>query len=568
MTSQSGAIPWLKPGRFAFWLFAAAVLFMVLFPIAMILWASVWSGTPGAPGEFTLAPFKSVLLDTGTWQALFNTLLVASCTMVLGVGLGTLLSFANLRTNMPGRSIFSKFNLLPYFITPLIAAISWKLLFGNAGWLNRILGTLGMGALFSTESLPGVILVLTLWSIPIAYLFTSGSFINMDPALEDAARSCGATPAQTGLRITLPLAANSIFISAIALFIIAAEAFAVPLVLGGGRLNLLTTRIFVMMESYPVQYGAASALSILFFMAALLFRWVQLRLTAAKSYTTVSGKGFRPRDLELGPWARWSLFAFNTLYLLLGAVLPLIMLVLVSFQSFWIGTFNPDLFTLENWQTVFGLDLFDRALINSLLLSGGGATLGIIIALIINYTSMRGGFRFKNLLVNAAMIPWSLPGIVLAVGLLWGWIWIPLPIYGTIWILLIAYLTRFLTYGIENVRSVLLQLGLDLENSARVCGAGWLTTVRKISIPILAPGLIAGWIMMFIVFFRELDTSILLYSAGSEVLSVAVFILQQEGSYGISAAVGLIQTGIVFTAVLLLNLVTKSFGPGQWARAK
>jgi iron(III) transport system permease protein len=339
----------------------------------------------------------------------------------------------------------------------------------------------------------------------------------------------------------------------------------VPAVLGTpSRIRVLTTSIWEAQSVYPPRDGLAGALSVTLLVLALIGLWLYRRILGRRSFTTVRGKSGRTKRLNLGK-LRWLLFALCVIYLLCGVVLPVSTIFLSSIRKIWTADFRWEQFTLDNYRVaLFGYPMAQRAIVNSLLLAVFGAAATILFCALISFLSLRSRFAGSTLMDALTIIPMGFPGIVLAVGLLHAWSTPPFVLYGTIWILFVAYLTRFLPVGVRTISASLTQLHTELEEASLSCGANWLQTFRHIVIPLLRPSLIAGWALLFVAFTRELSASILLYSPKIEVLSVVIYTMYQEGGFRTLCALTMLQiaVAVVILALTKIDLTTE----GQAAR--
>ena len=449
--------------------------------------------------------------------------------------------------------------IVPFFLSPFIGALAWTGLasadYGLInGWLEAIIGFRP----FEIFSPWGMIWVMGLYYSPYAFLIVSGNLRNMDPTLEEAALSSGANKFQTMMRITLPLMAPGIMASAILIFVAAAEQFGIPSVLGlNQRWFVLTTRIFYLLQEYPQDYSMAAtvAMVMLFFTGGMVF--FRNRIIKQREFVTVGGKSFRPHVIPLGKW-RYLTLSYLLGYIMLAVVLPFGTFIAISFFRFW--SIHPKLkyLTLENWQYI----LFEYpstwvAIKNSLFLSIVGAALAVLISAVIAWVVVRTKAFGKDILDAVATLPVAVPGLILGVAYMWAWIKSPIPIYGTIWILMVAYVSRFIPYSLRSVESTLRQIDKGLEESANISGASWIRTFWSVSLPLLKPGLVAGFILLFVTFVRELSCSILLYSSGSEVLSVTMFDLWHDGMFPNLAAIGTMQLFITASVLFIFSKVFK-----------
>ena len=525
---------------------------LIVYPAAILLERSFRDDG----GAFSWAWYVQAYTSERNLSAIVNTIIVATGSAVLAAVSGTLLAWAVVRTDMPGRRVVEMASIVPFISTSFIGALAWILLGSpETGLINQFWRFLGNEeALIDIFSIEGIIFVIALYEMPFVFLLVGGALRSMDPALEEASLSSGASLWRTTTRVTLPLVLPAILASSLLVFVLAAEQFGVPAVLGTpARIRVLTTSIVATNTFYPPQHGLGAALCVTLLVIALVGLWLQRRMLANRSFTTVGGKGSQPRRVALGPF-RWLLLGVCCLYLLLAVVLPFSTIFLSSIRTLWTADFRWEQFTLAHYHWIlFEYPTTLRAIRNSLFLAVVGATVTILLCALISFLSLRTRLPGRNALDYLSMLPLGFPGVVLAYGLLQVWINPPLVLYGTIWILFIAYLTRYLPIGVRATSATLVQIHQELEESSLSCGANWFQTFRRITLPLLKPGIIAGWILLFIAFSRELSASILLYSPGTEVLSVVLYDLQQNGQFREISALAFIQ----IAASIVLVLVAK-----------
>ncbi|TSA47215.1 MAG: iron ABC transporter permease [Deltaproteobacteria bacterium] len=553
------------------------VCFLVIYPLVMLLYGAMRSVIPGAEGDIHVKNFVEAFTDMAVLNALKNTLLISLATVVSSFVIAVPIVWMVSRTNTPGAKILETLNLIPFLMSPFILGLAWTTLANpTTGLINVWLHTnLGFPQGFlNIYTSYGIVFCLTMYYVPYVYLFLVGSFKTMNPSLEESARTCGATLYQTITRVTLPLAMPAIFAAVFIVFVHCAGMFGVPGLLGLPRgFFVLSTKIYGYMRTYPVNYNMAATVASALLLISVLGVFVQKKIMGNRSYITVTGKGFRPNIIDLGPW-KYLALAVNLLYLLVAAFLPVVTLLLVAFSKYWAGKIDPSLFTVANFKYVlFDTPLTVQAIKNSLYLAFFGGGICLFLGLIISYVTLRTKFAYRHFLDFITTLPVAIPGMVIAVGLLWAWIMfppdvsfnffgrsviIPIPIYGTINILALGYITRYIPYGLRAVSSNLISISPELEESARVSGASWLQMMRLILLRLLRPGLAAGWIFIFIYFVRELDVSILLWNEESVVIPVAIWNLMEEGTYGTMCAMALVQTGIIFLGILIFKLFVKA----------
>jgi len=537
---------------------AALIGVTVIYPLSIMVYGTFQTTPPGEPSPLTLGNYFKMFSSDWFWEALGHTAWISVGGMILGVFLGVSMAWIVTRTDTPWVGKLEIPLIVPFFLSPFIGALAWTGLasadYGLInGWFETLLGVRP----FEIFSPWGMIWVMGLYYSPYAFLIVSGTMRNMDPTLEEAALSAGASKPQTMLRITLPLMAPGILASALLIFVAAAEQFGIPSVLGlNQRWFVLTTRIFYFLREYPQDYSMAAtvAMVMLVFTAGMVF--IRNRIIKKREFVTVGGKSFRPHVIPLGRW-RYLTLSYLLSYIMLAVILPFGTFIAISFFKFW--SIHPKMkyLTLENWQYIlFEYPTTWTAVKNSLFISIVGAAVAVLISAIIAWVVVRTKAFGKDALDTLATLPVAVPGLILGVAYLWTWIRSPIPIYGTIWILMIAYMSRFMPYSLRSIESTLRQIDKGLEESANISGASWLRTFWSVSLPLLKPGLVAAFILLFVTFMRELSCSILLYSSGTEVMSVTMFDLWHDGMFPSLAVIGSMQ--LILTAVCLI-LFSKLF---------
>jgi iron(III) transport system permease protein len=460
---------------------------------------------------------------------------------------------------MPGRKWFETANLIPFFLSPYVGAVSWIYLAApNSGLLQRFFRDyFGVSLDFlNIYSIGGVIWVLSLFYTPYVYLFVISPLRQMDAALEDAARVHGASFWYTVRHISLPLLTPALLSGALVVFVTSAGLFDVPLALASPRgIRTMPTEIYSSVQ-YPSDFGRAASFGIIILFVTVLLTFLQRQYIAGRRFDTVSGKAYRPRIIQLSPSARVGALALEIIYVGSGVILPIVALVMVSLSRLWTGRFRPDAVTLANYEYVlFGYNLTQQAVLNSLILAVVGATIGVILSLLQSYHLNRGHSRHRAILDTLLSLPLGIPGIVLSLGFLI--LAIRTPLYSTLTIILIAYIARFFPMATRIVSAMFIAINPELEQSARASGASWLQTMRYVLLPLLRPSIIAAWLMLFVIFIRELGATILLYAQGTETISVALVLLSERSS-GYVAALAMIQLAFLLFAMAMFKLTRTS----------
>jgi iron(III) transport system permease protein len=535
---------------------AAAVL--VLYPIFFLFQASLSVGDPQArpPEAYGLDNF----IDLGRYAHIFwNTVLVAVVATVMAIVFGFVMGWILSRTNVPGRAAFEQLMALPYYVTPLMGALAWSLIGSpSGGMLNQVWRAFGGESHLIDITTPyGIAWVMALFEGSVAFVMIGAVMKSMDPALEEASQVLGAGRIRTMLRITLPLVLPGVLGATIFVFAEMLGSFSAALVLGlPARFYVVTTAMYQLVSQYPPRFPLAAAMGVSLFAVMFLMVWAYRRIVRARSFVTITGKAFRPRVMDVGP-LRWPLLVMCLLYLGVAVVLPVVTLLYASFQR--LATFFPraDNFTLANYTTALSLDAVRSAQWNSLLLGLGTASIGVVLMGFLSWMIYRSRLPGAGAIEYILMFPQAVPRLVFAFGMLWAWLIFPIPIYGTLWLLLIAYLTVFLPLGIRTISGVMLQIDRSLEESAQMCGASWGYRMRTVTMPLLRPGLIAAWLLLFIASVRELGASILLMGPKAKVITPAIVESWFSTSTELTAAMALLQTLAVAVALVLMFSVAR-----------
>ncbi|HJS86736.1 MAG TPA: iron ABC transporter permease [Acetobacteraceae bacterium] len=531
---------------------------LIVYPVIFLVLESLNVGDPEVfpPAAFGFANYTGLVQEA---HVLANTALVAGLATAMAVAAGFLLAWILTRTAIPGGRRLERLMELPFYMTPLVGALAWGILAGpKSGLLNqlwRLLG--GRGDLLDVYSPLGIAWVMALFEGTVAFVMISAAMKSMDPSLEESSRVLGGGKARTALRITLPLMLPAVLSATVFVFAEMLGAFAAAFVLGiPGRFYVVTTAIWEATLSFPPDYGRAAALGLALFGVMLITLTLSKLILRGGSYATISGKAFRPRAIEVG-WLRWVLLAICWSYIGVAVILPLAALLLTSFQRFATVVLSESQFTIANYQTALQMGTLGSAFTNSLELGGCVATIGVLVIGVLAWTIYRSRMPGRGGVEYVMMLPQAVPRMVFGLGLLWAWINIPIPIYGTLWLLGIAYFTVFIPLGLRTLAGVVLQIDPTLDECAQVCGASWGQRMRTISLPLLRPGLGAAWLLIFIASVRELGVSIFLMGPNSKVIAPSITNAWLSSSSELSAAMALLQTATVFVAVLVLFKATR-----------
>lgn len=522
---------------------AALIAYLALVPLGFLVWQ-----TFVRHGHLTLANFREAYGVVGLDRMAFNSLAFALGSTVVALVLGTGLAYLIVRTDVPLKPLMFAASLVPLIIPGILHTIAWIFLASprigvlNHNVLQPVLGGHGIDVF----TLQGMILVEGVHLAPLVFLLMVAAFRSMDPSLEESAIMSGASLFTVFRRITVPLARPALYAAILIMAVRGLESFEVPALLGlPGGVWVFTSRIWEALNNIPPSYGQAGALAMsLLVLTSFGVFWHARLSRRARRYQTVSGKAFRPRPVSLGAW-RWPATGAILLYFVVTVVLPLLVLAYASTQLFYSPPTRYTLshMTLSNYTAVIHTPLVTTALKNSAILGIGAATIVMLVAAVASWVVVRTTLPGRWLIDNLAFLPLTIPGLVLGVGVLAVYLRLPIALYGTLWILLMAYLTRYMPYGMRYASTSMFQIGRELEESAMASGASWFQSFRRVVLPLLVPGLVAGWIYIVVVSVRELSSTIILYSPGKEVLSIVIWEQYNNGDLPQLAALGVMMVG-------------------------
>lgn len=536
------------------WLVAAGVLTaMVLVPLAWIALASLKSD---ATEEWTLANYATAYLTTRYLTPIRNTVILALGATVSAVVFGTLMAWAIGRTNVPGRSVLRALVFAAFVTPPFLGATAWIFLAApNSGWINR-----GWVALTGAEhgpidiySLPGAIFVVSLYSYPYTFAFVSGALESLPADMERAAALLGAGWVRRTVRVTLPLVRPAIMAGALMSLLEALAEFGTPaFLLIPARQQVMTTQLYLFFQ-YPSRPNLAAAYAVPLLAVAVGLFVLQQRLLKRGRFTTIGGKGGDRSPIDLGGW-RWPVFLVCCLPPLFSLVLPYAALLATSVSKTWGRGPVPGNLTLDWYAWAFyGNPAARAAIVHSLTYAGAAATIATVLALFTAYVAARGLVPAAHLLGYVAKAPFVAPGIVLAIGFFSAYARPPLVLYGTAWMLIVAFATRFLPIAYAGTESALHALDRDLELAARTLGCSQLTTLRRITLPLLRRSVLANWLLVFIPSLRELSSAVFLFTPATAVMSTLIFDLSDAGNFESVSTLGVIMM------VLTLGLVALAY---------
>jgi iron(III) transport system permease protein len=557
-------------------LLLAILGFLVIYPVLTLLLGALTDTNPVVDGfslrHLSIANFLTVLVNPNVAEALFNTLVACGGGTLIAVAIGLLFSWIVVRTNTPFKGFIAAASILPLFAPPLVAGVAWTILGSpKTGLINTLFKWAGLDWHVNFYSLSGLVFVFGIYYAPYVYMFTSSALRNMDPSLEEAAEISGASAFATLFSVTFPLIMPAIVSGMLLSFIVMLGIYGIPAVLGAPtNLSVLTTYIFKLTNWSPPLYNTAAAVAIILMMVTGALVFAQQKVLSGRSYTTVAGKAYRPRSLDLGPW-RWFTLGLGVVYLLVVVVLPTLALIVAAFRKFMFIRDAASLFDMRQYSLVHFHSIFDNPLTlnsiyNAVEVGVITALAGGVLAFAIGYTIHRTHVAGRRSIDLLSTLPVAIPGLVIGVAYLWAWIGIPGGLYGTIWILALAFIARFMPDTVKALSTSFLQIHRELEEAAWICGKGMLGTIRTIVLPLASPGVIAAMTLLFVLSIRELGSSLFLYTSNTMVMSVLLLDYYEGGNLGKTAAFSLVQTVLLAVLIGGANWLSRGAAQGSVAR--
>jgi iron(III) transport system permease protein len=552
---QSSALRTARP-RFdvsglAIGLFAAVLCLLIILPIG---WLAVFAFTDRARNP-TLANFQTLFTDPAFVDPLLTTLTIATSVSVICCLVAAPMGWIVARTDMPLRGAVRILVMASFVTPPFLGAVAWELLAApNSGLLNQVYRAVtGAGpdvVLFDIYTLPGLIFVISCYTFPYIFVLVANALDRIPGDLEDASSMLGGGAWRTARSITIPLALPALLAGALVAFLQAMTLFGSPAILAlPAGFHTMTTKIWSLFQFPPKpELGAAASLPLLILTIVLLR--AQALVLGRRGYTVVGGKSGPPRPVRLGA-LRWPALLLCLAMLCLPVFLPYGALLNAALSRVASQPLTPSTFTLHNIYFVFfELSATKLAMKNTFLLGLMAATCGTVLALVIAYLTSRAAVTGHRLLGFLATAPIAIPGIVLGVGLFLAYTRGPVVLYGTLWILLIAYVTIELPAAYQQLQSAFRSLSPELEEASRILGATRLRTLRDVTAPLLGPSLVATWCFIFVAVVRELSAAVILFTSETKVLSVLIFDLKESGDLAAIAVLGL--TMLVLTAAVII----------------
>ncbi|MBQ8934576.1 MAG: iron ABC transporter permease [Lachnospiraceae bacterium] len=540
--------------------------FLLFFQLMPLIYIGIKALFPD--GSFSLDTVRRLYTYPLNLEALKNTMVSAFAAMILGTAIAFPLAFLVGRTNLYGRKFFRSLFVITYMVPPYVGAMAWlRLMNPNVGtvnqWIRALFHLSSAPGPLNVYTLPGMIWVLTTFYYPYAFITISRAMEKMDPSLEDASRISGASPLKTVFTITLPLMMPSLIAGALLVFISAASCYGIPSIIGiPGNVNTITTRITEYVSLGQQGINDATGLSLFLLVVAVVILFLSDVVLAKRQYITVSGKSVSPQIVHLRSW-RIPLTVLVSLFAAVVILLPFLTILTTSFKiDIGKSVLAPGNFTLSNWTTVFARNETMSCLKNSLLFASAAATAGLVIACVMSYLLQRTSVRGRNIPSFLITLGSGTPSVVIALGLImtmrgsFG-----VNIYGTVYIMIIAYMIKYMMMGMRTVVSAMSQVHVSLEECSQIAGAGWFRTMTKITGPLIFPSIAAGWFLIFIPSFYELSMTTLLYSSTTKTIGFQLYEYWTFTSQPMSCAMAF---GILLI-VVLLNFVLGRLTRGSFS---
>jgi len=556
----------LDGGRLALALIILILVYQVVIPLLMVIWTSLKIERPGEAGffelSFSLANYVRAFSSGDFWRATWNTLCFALTSTLLSFGLGTFLAWLVHRTNTPLARLIGIITLGRIIIPGILITVAWIFMASpSIGILNSILGVRG---LFNIYSFWGMVWVHSLEMTPLAYLLLSAALQSMDPRLEEASQVAGAGHWSTLIRISLPLVLPAVGAALMLLVIYTVETFEVPLLLGGrAHVRVYTTEIYYNTARTPTDWGLSGAYSMAILVLCAVLLAVYFRLVRhGERYQTVTGKDFRPRRLDLGRW-RYVTCGLGLFLVFLITGIPFLVMLYASFLARYQP---PSLQAFQNmslsnyWEILHDWAYSLYPLWNSTLVGLGTATAVMLLVSAMSYFVHKTRLPGRKLLDFLGFAPIAIPSVVLGTAFLWFYLLVPVPVIGTLKIIGLAYVTRYMAVALRFVSSSMLQIHSELEEAAVVAGGRWLTNFRRVYLPLLRPGLMAGWFWVMVHAYRELTIALMLARSQNRTAAVVIYDLWDNGSFPQLSAFGVLIFALLIVLVVIGQAVGKQFG--------
>ncbi len=536
------------------------LLIVVVIPVVSIIYNAFFF-----QGHFDPELFTSQLIDSGNLAAMWNTIKIAFWVTLLGTIVGTFYAWLLGRSDIPAKGLMRALFNIPYMFPPFLGAMAWDLLLnGRSGYLNKLLvSVFGLeSAPININTLGGIVFVELSYYFPFVFMQVVSALERMDPTLEECARIAGAKQMTVIRKITLPLVVPAISAGALLILTTSLAHFGVPSILGFSQgIYTLPTKIYAVISRAGGSFEGirqGAALSIMLVLVVFTALVIQKKILSSGSYDIIKGKSMRPTLIKLRG-ARIPLLILCIATLVLIVIVPLVMIFLVSMVKAYGLPLIPENFTLNNYKKIFAASGTIDSVKNSLFVSIAAGIICMFLGTLIAYVVQKIRPKGKEVLEVLSVLPYSLPGTVLAIGVILAWSGniLNISLYNTIWIILVAYIARYLSFSMKSSSAALLQVHPSLEEAARTCGASHMESLTDVTLPLIRPAMVSGFFLIFLPAMREVTTSILLYGPYTRTLGVQIYSLRDAGMIPQAAALGSVAIAIIIICNTIVTQVTK-----------
>ena len=541
----------------------AILVIVVAFPVLLILFNAFW-----VDGSFNFSSALDILKEPETYQALLNSLIIASCTTVGSTIVGTFFAWLVTRTDLPHKTFMKGMFLVPFMLPSFIGALAWKMLLSpNAGFINQFfIDHFGFsGPIFNIYTYYGISGVEIMYLFPFVFIQVCGALERMDPTLEESARISGAGLFTITRKITIPLVLPSILSGALLIMLYSMAHFGTVAVLGieNGIYNI-PTLIYERIHQSGGSFDAirtGTVLATVLVVTAAFIIWLQRRILGSGHYQIIGGKSFRPMELKLRG-LRYPLLIFCLAYIAFTILLPTAVIFLVGSLKTYGLSFALSNLSLDNYKFIlFDYKVTRDAIFNSVTLGFTAAVITMFAGVMISYVIVKMKVRGKSILEFLGMLPFSVPGSVIALGVILAWSGqFGINLYNTVWIILVAYIARYMAFSLKANSAALEQVHDSLVEASRACGATMWQSLKDIVLPLVKPGMLAAFFLIFLPALRELTVSIMLYAPTTRTIGVAIYTLNEDGETVISAALAGIALIIIVLGQFVINHFSKKAG--------
>lgn len=532
---------------------------IVIIPIFMIIYNAFFF-----EGKFELNMFVTQLTDSKNLAAMWNTLKIALFATVFGTIMGVFYAWLLGRSDIPCKGLMRALFSIPYMFPPFLGAMAWDLLLnGRSGYLNRFLvSAFGLdGMPFNINSIAGIVFVEVSYYFPFVFMQVVSALERMDPTLEECARIAGAKQSTVIWKITLPLVKPAISAGALLILTTSLAHFGVPSILGYAQgIYTLPTRIYAVIYNSGGSFDGirqGAALSVMLVVVVAIALVLQKKILSTGNYDIIKGKSMRPTLIKLRA-AKYPLLLVAVFTLVLIVVVPLVMIVLISFIKAYGLPLKPGNFTTAQYVKVFKASGTMDSIRNSLFVSITAGVVCMFLGTLVAYVVQKIKPKGKEALEVISVLPYSIPGTVLSIGVILAWSGsLGIKLYNTIWIILVAYMARYLSFSMKTSSAALLQVHSSLEEAARVCGASHTESLSDVTLPLIRPAMVSGFFLIFLPAMREVTTSILLYGPYTRTLGVQIYSLRDAGMIPQAAALATVAIGIIMLLNAIVTQITK-----------